>query len=56
VLLWNGLAIHSVAGFYGFLAVGIFLLAQVTERRVTYFRAFMLRSMFMGPDVDPAAP
>ena len=47
VLLWNGLAIHSAAGFYGLLAVGIFLLAQATERRVTYFRALMLRSVFM---------
>ena len=47
VLLWNGLAIHSAAQFYGLLFIGIFVLAQATERRVTYFRALMLRSVFV---------
>lgn len=41
IFIWNVLSVHSALGFYGLLGLGIFILAQGTERRTSYFRALV---------------
>lgn len=43
VLLWNGLAIHNAIGFYTGLALLIYCLGELTERRTGFYRALLQR-------------
>ena len=43
LLAWDGLGIRSPAAFYGFMALAIFLLAELTERRTSFYRRLLSR-------------
>ena len=43
LLAWNGLGIRGAAGFYAFMAIAIFLLAELTERRTGFYRRLLSR-------------
>lgn len=46
VLIWNGLGVHSTAGFYGLLFAGIFILGSCTERRTKWYRTLLGKAIF----------
>ena len=42
-LAWNGLGLTSAWTVYSFIATGVFLLAQITERRTRFYRGLLKR-------------
>ena len=41
LLAWDGLGIRGAMAFYGFMALAIFLLAELTERRTNFYRRLL---------------